>query len=217
MRSLALVFLFLFAAFFASAQSSEDHKYWGLKAGLNFPWVAESSSEDLELTLGLAVHVGAFKNIPINDNFAARVELLYTQRGGNKKPEEFFLNVERTYTVRSSYLSLPLIFQAHRGRFFGEIGLEPALQVNVSTNNDNEGINSDEIIDTWTSDVDLNLVFGIGVTDSDFEVNLRFLPGLLNVSNELNVRNSSGELVTERFGTNNAVQLSLGYRIFNRK
>ena len=100
---------------------------------------------------------------------------------------------------------------------FGEIGLEPALQVNVSTNNDNEGINSDEIIDTWTSDVDLNLVFGIGVTDSDFEVNLRFLPGLLNVSNELNVRNSSGELVTERFGTNNAVQLSLGYRIFNRK
>lgn len=213
--------LLIFSCFFnlaAEAQTELNLNYWGLKFGLNLPRVEDNTNSDLQLRTRVAFHAGAFKNFPINDKFSAKAELLYSERGGRKRPPEVFVGLVRIYSVKTSYLSLPVIGQYNLGITFFELGIEPAMQLNVNVVNDNPGISSQEVEEFWTSDYDLNAIFGIGWSDSGFEANIRYLPGLAKVSRALPKLDANNmQIGEERIGINHMVQVSVGYRITKNK
>ncbi|GAB5554482.1 MAG: hypothetical protein Sapg2KO_40730 [Saprospiraceae bacterium] len=214
MKQLSLIFVFV-ACFSFTGKAQIDLDYWGLKFGLSLPSVQDNSGSELGLTTRVTYHFGAFKSFQINSFLSFKTELMYSEKGGRKRPPNIFIGIINPYEVRTRYVTLPLIAQASYDRLYMEVGIEPGVQVNVKVINDNAGFDTDMIAESWTNSFDLNAVFGIGVYDdiSGFEANIRYLPSITKASNEINVVDDNGQVIgTERFGRNQVYQVSVSYR-----
>lgn len=219
MKKFSLI-LVCVACFSLSGKAQIDLSYWGFKGGLSLPSIQDNTGNDFGLSTRVAYHFGVFKSFPINNYLSFKAELTYSEKGGKKRPEPIFLVVIRPYSVKTSYVSLPLIAQASFDRIYFELGIEPGIQVDVNVNNENLFLDTDEIARSWTSDYDLNGVIGIGFFDdiSGFESNIRYMPSFTKTSNEIAVVDANGQVIgSERFGRNSVYQVSVSYRIRGQK
>lgn len=214
MKHFSLIIVFV-ACFGLTGKAQIDLDYWGLKFGLSLPSVPDNSGNELGLTTRVTYHFGAFKSFPINSFLSFKTELMYSEKGGKKRPPNIFIGILKPYEVRTRYVTLPLIAQASYDRFYAEVGIEPGVQVGVKVINENAGFDTEMIAESWTNSFDLNAVFGLGVFDdiSGFEANIRYMPSLTKASNEISVVDDSGQVIgTQRFGRNQVYQVSVSYR-----
>lgn len=215
MKQFSLI-LICVTCFAFSGKAQIDLGYWAVKGGLSLPSIPDDSDNGFDLNMRVAYHFGILKSFPVNNYLSFKTELQFSGKGGLWRPDPIFLVVLRPYSVRTSYITLPLTAQASIDRIYFELGIEPGYQVDVRVVNENQGFDNEFIEQSWTNEFDFCGVIGIGFFDdiSGFEANIRYMPSFTRASNEISLVDDSGQIVdTRRFGRNRVLQISVSYRI----
>ncbi len=123
------IILFIIFSFFNFANAQFT---FGIKAGLNFPFLADKTSTQ-SLT---RLHVGGFANYEISNKFSIQPELHYKGYGGKEKPfyeiqvNNYYQKIEGTEIIKLDYIALPLLGKITFGkRFYATFGPQVAVAI----------------------------------------------------------------------------------------
>lgn len=177
----------------------------GIKAGANFADVHNFQSADITFSPAWYYHFGAFGALPLSDRLQARLELLYSVKGGQD---------ERDYQLQLNYLALPLMARLLFNRFTVDAGVEVAYKTGTFVSGDQVG-NVAIATGIWDRDFDASLLLGLGYQFDRLEVGLRYNLGLVYLSDAIVFTDENGVPVSEMGqGRNSVFQLSLGFVLF---
>lgn len=179
----------------------------GLKVGANL----SSFGGDAEGTSSkIGYHAGAYLNLAFSDKIALQPELLYNVLGSESKYSEVDYTEKDTYSL--SYVSIPVMFMYNINKM---INIQAGPQANILTSAklDSSGeadgfkyeMNDVDVKDSFKS-ADFSINVGVGLNISKLSIAARYCIGVANIAE---VDDSVDVSVN-----NNAVQLSVGYRLF---
>jgi hypothetical protein len=198
--------------FSASAQFSV-----GVKGGLNLATLGgDGESPDMRASF----HVGGYLNFPLSDNLSIQPELLYNSVGAKNSEsdsyeEDGFEITEKVDVVfKLNYVSIPLMMKYS----FGAINLQAGPQLSilakakskieyeivVDGDLEESGSVEDDVDDIKGFDVGLNV--GLGADVGKLNATVRYSLGLANINDDSDFKT-----------TNNVIQISVGYKIFDGK
>jgi hypothetical protein len=189
MKKVVLSLVVLFASASAFAQLSG-----GLKAGLNVAnWGADVKDQsDSKSRIGY--HVGGFVTFNLSDALSVQPELLYNSVGAKT-------DVDGDVDYVMNYLSIPVMLTYNINESFN-IQAGPQLGLLLSAEAKVEDVEVD-IKELFTG-TDFGFNLGVGANFGKISASARYCLGLANVLED------SGD----DKGTNNVIQLSVGYKLF---
>lgn len=155
-----------------SIAASAQEVSFGAKGGLNIADLTNISNTKARA----AVHLGAFAQIGLDENWTIQPELVYSGQGAKIDPS---LPLLSDYTVALNYINLPVMLQYHLiPEFHLEAGPQIGFLVAAKAKEDGNSIN---LKDDYKG-MDFGLGFGLGYTfDMGLGVNARYNFGLTDV------------------------------------
>jgi len=174
---------------------------FGLKGGVNFStqdfkYATSDDSFDLDSASLIALHFGAFVDIPMSEKINLRPELLYSVEGS--KIDLFFTEFEQKFT----FIKLPVLISY---RIINNLSIQAGPQFGLLIDEDlNVPVDDAEILDSSYKNFEFSAAIGLEYNLSEaLLVGARYNIGLTDISDT-----SGGELKT------NNLQLYLGWRLF---
>lgn len=190
MKNLTLLLLLVCSAFAAGAQEVS----FGAKGGLN---IAKVTGTDNGKTRA-SIHLGAFANIGLTEEWSVQPELVYSGQGYKWDPP-----VLDDMNFAVNYINLPVMVQYHIiPEFHLEAGPQLGFRVAAKVKNDGDALD----IKDETKGIDFGLGFGLGYTfDMGLGVGARYNFGLTNIWDD-----------GRESGANSVAQIGV-YYIFGKK
>lgn len=190
MKNLTILLLLVCSAFAAGAQEVS----FGAKGGLN---IAKVTGTDNGKTRA-SIHLGAFANIGLTEEWSVQPELVYSGQGYKWDPP-----VLDDMNFAVNYINLPVMVQYHIiPEFHLEAGPQLGFRVAAKVKNDGDALD----IKDETKGIDFGLGFGLGYTfDMGLGVGARYNFGLTNIWDD-----------GRESGANSVAQIGV-YYIFGKK
>lgn len=174
------------------AQDGKKAKF-GIKTGLN---ISNIYGEDLDGNNAKpGFHLGAFVEIPLNNNWYLQPELMYSEQGTKNGDDKLEFN----------YITIPFMFKYYfNNKFNIEFGPQFNYSANAKVSNDKSSVDiSDEINQ---KDFTAGLDFGFGfLFNSHFGISARYNLGLTSITNK-------NDLLGDSEFKNTVFQLSLAFK-----
>lgn len=168
----------------------------GVKAGLN---LANFSGDDVgDTDMRIAYHIGGFLNFGLSSELSFQPELLYNSVGAQLSEGDEKL------VYKMNYVSVPLnlIYS------FGALNVQVGPQVSFLASAKGKYSSGDESAEVDIKEafkgLDLGLNIGLGASFGKLQASARYCLGLTDIPD------SDGDVALK----NNAIQLSLGYKLF---
>jgi hypothetical protein len=184
---LSLVVLLISASAFAQLNG-------GVKAGLNLADFGADAKDAFNSKSRIGFHVGGYLTFNLSDAISIQPEVLYNSIGAKSEGDgDVDLVVD--------YISIPVMFQYNVNESFNiQAGPQLGLLVGAKAKGDGASV---DIKDFFTG-TDFGVNLGVGANFGKLNATARYCLGLANVFED------SGD----EKGTNNVIQISLGYKLF---
>lgn len=205
--------LFLFSLL--PALSVQAQIQLGVKAGTNANTfrVIENDFFFFDGATIAGPNLGLFGLIEGKDSpLGLRFELLYSMKGGQNR---FLVNdVALTNTLRLHYVSLPVLFNIHRGNIYLEAGPELSYLLTAKAAIV-QGPDLGEVTDEIDSRTDLSLALGMYYKHKKFQAGFRYLHGFSTID-KLEGVNFDGFRTADEVIKNKSVQFWIGYTLMKK-
>lgn len=184
---LSLVVLLISASAFAQLNG-------GIKAGLNLADFGADAKDAFDSKSRIGFHVGGYLTFNLSDAISIQPEVLYNSVGAKSEGDG-------DVDIVVDYISIPVMLQYNVNESFN-IQAGPQLGLLLSAKVKADG-NSADFKDFMTG-TDFGVNVGVGANFGKLNATARYCLGLANVFED------SGD----EKGTNNVIQVSLGYKLF---
>lgn len=189
MKKTLLTFFVSILALTASAQLSG-----GLKAGLNLANFGADAKDIFDSKTLLGFHVGGYLTFNVSDALSVQPEVLYNSVGAKSEGDG-------DVDIVVDYISIPVMLLYNVNENFNiQAGPQLGLLLGANAKGDGASVDIKEIF----KGTDFGINFGVGANFGKLNAAARYCLGLANVFED------SGD----EKGTNNVIQLSLGYKLF---
>jgi hypothetical protein len=189
MKKSLLTFFVAILALTASAQLGG-----GLKAGLNLANFGADAKDIFDSKTLVGFHVGGYLTFNVSDALSVQPEVLYNSVGAKSEGDG-------DVDIVVDYISIPVMLLYNVNENFN-IQAGPQLGLLLGANAKGDGASVD--IKDFFKSTDFGINFGLGANFGKLNATARYCLGLANVFED------SGD----EKGTNNVIQLSLGYKLF---
>ena len=185
---LSLVVLLISASAFAQLNG-------GVKAGLNLADFGADAKDAFDSKSRIGFHVGGYLTFSLSDAISIQPELLYNSVGAK------FEGDGEDADIVMDYISIPVMFQYNINESFNiQAGPQLGLLMSAKVKADGSSV---DIKDSFKG-TDFGLNVGVGANFGKLNATARYCLGLANTFED------SGD----EKGTNNVIQISLGYKLF---
>jgi hypothetical protein len=183
---------------------------FGIKTGLNLANASGDDADALDTKMRASFHVGGYLTFDVSEHFAIQPELLYNSVG-SKFEESFsdpdFGNIDIDATFKLEYISVPVMFLYKVNDQFNiqagpQAGFLVSAKAKAKGTAFGQSVSGSEDVKDEFKSVDFGVNFGVGVNFDRISASARYCLGLVNVIDE-----------DEADYKNNAIQLSVGYKI----
>jgi hypothetical protein len=169
---------------------------FGVRGGMN---VSNMKIPLLGSSSKVGLNIGAFAQVPINENFVVQPEIAYSAMGG-------IINFFGSYKVSSDYVSLPILVKYNLNNF--SLGFGPQIGYLISAKS-TDGVEVNRMTNEYKS-IDIS-----GIFNADFSISENIILGAryqLGFSNIMNTKNLEEDILLLPSVKNNAFQFLIGYK-----
>lgn len=176
---LSLIFIFLVYGAFAQLTA-------GIKAGINLAQVhAEVDGESETSDMMVGFQFGGYLTYPLSQNISIQPELVFNRVGGKESGYDEDLQAEVDATLKTDYLSIPVMLRFKVGENFHMLaGPQAGILISAKAKLEAFGESIEVDIEDSYKTLDFGLTAGLGYSKNKFGIDVRYNFGLANVADD---------------------------------